>query len=171
MYRLRDVLPSKTLFSLYNTLVLPHLFYCNLIWADSNNTNLNSIHIKQKRIVRLCSNSHWLEHSPPLFKKLNTLTIHDIHKLSLCLFMYNYTSKNLSDIFTDYFVTNSSIHSYSTRISNTYRPCNFKYNLARNTIWRQGPLLWNAITNNLKDAQSIHAFKRKYKSYLLSSYM
>ena len=31
LYRLREVLPSKALFSLYNTLVFPHLFYCNLI--------------------------------------------------------------------------------------------------------------------------------------------
>ena len=42
LYRLREVLPSKTLFSLYNTLLFPHLIYCNLIWADSNNTNLHS---------------------------------------------------------------------------------------------------------------------------------
>ena len=84
LYRLREVLPSKTLFSLYITLVFPHLINCNLIWADSNNIDLHSIHRKQKRIPRLCSNSHWLEHTPPLFKKYNTLTIYDIHKLTLC---------------------------------------------------------------------------------------
>ena len=98
LYRLREVLPSKALFSLYNTLVFPHLIYCNLIWADSNNTNLHSIHLKQKRILRLCSNSHWLEHTPPLFKKYNTLTIYDIHKLTLCSFMYNFKSNNLPDV-------------------------------------------------------------------------
>jgi hypothetical protein len=53
LYRVREILPSETLFSLYNTLVFPHLSYCNLIWADSNNVNLNSIHLKQKRIMRL----------------------------------------------------------------------------------------------------------------------
>ncbi len=65
LFRLKYTLPFRTLFSLYNTLVLPHLYYCNIIWADSNNCNLNTILVKQKRIVRLCTNSGWLAHSPP----------------------------------------------------------------------------------------------------------
>ena len=51
LFRLKQLLQCTTLFSLYNTLVLPHLYYCNIIWADSNNCNLNSILVKQKRIV------------------------------------------------------------------------------------------------------------------------
>ena len=105
--------------------------------------------------MRLCSNSHWLEHSPPLFKKFNTLTIHDIHKLTLGSFMYNFVSNNLPDIFTDYFIKNSSIHSYQTRISQIYRPYNFKYDLARNTIRRQGPMLWNSIIEEFRNAKSV----------------
>ena len=31
LFRLKQILPCETLFSLYNTLVLPHLFYCNLV--------------------------------------------------------------------------------------------------------------------------------------------
>ena len=55
LFRLKQLLQCTTLFSLYNTLVLPHLYYCNIIWADSNNCNLNSILVKPKRIVRLCT--------------------------------------------------------------------------------------------------------------------
>ena len=86
LYRLKHVLPSNTLFSLYNTLVFPHLSYCNLIWADSNNTSLRFL--KQKRIMRLCSNSHWLEHTPPLFKTFRSLTIYDSHKFNMGLRPY-----------------------------------------------------------------------------------
>jgi len=43
LFRLKHILPLKTLFSLYNTLVLPHLYYCNIIWADKNNCYLNTI--------------------------------------------------------------------------------------------------------------------------------
>ena len=170
LFRLKDILSGNTLFSLYNTLVLPHLMYCNLAWADSNNTKLQSIHLKQKRIIRLCSNSHWFTHTPPLFKNFNTLTIYDIHKLLKGLFMYNYTFNHLPHNFTDYFVLNRSIHGYSTRISQLYRPHNFKFNLARNTIRRQGPLLWNSTDVNLRNAKSQYTFKSKYKLHLLASY-
>ena len=42
---------------------------------------IDRIHIiiRQKRIMRLCTNSHWLAHSPPLFKNCNTLNVYDIH--------------------------------------------------------------------------------------------
>jgi len=170
LYRLKELLPCETLFSLYNTLVLPHLYYCNLIWADANNNNLQSIHLKQKRLIRICSNSHWFAHTPPLFKKFNTLTIYDIHKLLKGLFMYNYTFNNLPLNFDNYFVTNRSIHNYSTRSSDLYRPSNFKFNLARNSIKRQGPLLWNSIDINLRNSPSVFTFKHKYKYNLLSFY-
>ena len=168
MYRLKNILLCNTLFSLYNTLVLPHLHYCNLVWGDSNNCNLDRIHIKQKRIMRLCTNSHWLAHSPPLFKQLDTLHIYDIHSLLKGLFMYNYTNNNLPCNFDSYFNRNRTFHDYETRSSNMYRPCVFKSDLARNTIKRQGPLLWNTITNSIRDAKSPHIFKRNYKLHLLS---
>ena len=104
LFCLKQLLPRSTLFSLYNTLVLPHLYYCNIIWVDSNNCNLNSILVKQKRIVRLCTNSSWLAHTPPLFSQLNTLTIYDIQNLIKALFMYNFAIKNLPSNFDHYFV-------------------------------------------------------------------
>ena len=55
LFRLKYTLPYHVLFSLYNSLVLPHINYCNLIWADPNNCNLNFIHVKQKKSIRLCS--------------------------------------------------------------------------------------------------------------------
>ena len=169
-YRLKSVLPSSALFSLYNTLVLPHIMYCNLIWADNNNSNLHLVHLKQKRLIRLCTNSHWLAHTPPLFKNLKTLTIYDIHKLTLGLFMYNFTAKNLPVNFTKYFVQIMHIHTYPTRISNDLRPAHFNYDLARNTVKRQGPILWNSLSSDLCKSNSVHIFKRKFKLYLLSYY-
>ena len=120
--------------------------------------------------MRLCTNSHWLSHSPPLFKKLNTLNVYDIHKLLKGLFMYNYSCNNLPCNFDNYFIFNRTVHDYPTRSSNMYRSCIYKSDLARNTIKYQGPLLWNAIDNTIKTAKSHYIFKRIYKSHLLSNY-
>ena len=113
-------------------------YVTNIIWADSNNCNLNKILVKQKRIVRLCTNSAWLAHSPPLFSQLNTLTIYDIHKLIKSLFMYKYVINDLPPNFSNYFVKNASIHGYVTRSSNMFIPAAFRYELARNTILTKG---------------------------------
>ena len=90
LFRLKKFLHVDTLISLYKTLVLPHIMYCNLIWADKNNCNLVTVHRKQKRIIRLCTNANYLEHSPPLFALLDTLTVFDLHKLSVGKFVYKF---------------------------------------------------------------------------------
>lgn len=170
LFRLKHFLTSNTLFSLYNSLVLPHLQYCSIIWADKNNCNLHRIHLKQKQIIRLCTNAPFLAHTPPLFAKFKTLTIYDIHKLQIALFMYKYNNNHLPDIFANYFIKCNAIHEYGTRSSDLYRPFNFKNNLARNTIRRQGPILWNNINLDIRISVSVNNYKNKYKYYLLSNY-
>ena len=47
--KLKFLLPHTTLFSLYNTLVLPYITYCNIVWANCGVTKLNAILLLQKR--------------------------------------------------------------------------------------------------------------------------
>ncbi len=121
-------------------------------------------------MVRLCTNSSWLAHTPPLFSQLNTLNIFDKPKLQIASFMYNFKMSNLPINFSNYFVKNNAIHNYTIRSSNLYRPAAFNYDLAMNTIRRQGPLLWNDIPDDLKSALSPKVFKCNYMSHLISLY-
>jgi len=75
--RVRPYLPLETLHSLYNSLMLPYFSYGTMIWADPNNSNIDSIFLLQKRVIRTCTNSLWLDHTDPLFVKLHTLKIYD----------------------------------------------------------------------------------------------
>ena len=65
--KIRPYLNQDSLHTLYNTLVLPYLSYCILVWGDKNNTYLESLFILQKKVIRTCTNSLWLEHTTPLF--------------------------------------------------------------------------------------------------------
>ena len=48
MSKLRCKLSNNIMLTLYNTLVLPHLLYCNIIWGCSAKTNLEGILKLQK---------------------------------------------------------------------------------------------------------------------------
>ena len=121
--------------------------------------------------MRLCTNSAFLQHSPPLFKKLKCLSVHDIHNVSKAVFMYKFKNNMLPCNFDNYFVTSSAIHNYGTRSSDLYRPFNFSTDLAKNTIRGQGPILWNGIDSSISESKSIKIFKSFYKRKLLSSYV
>ena len=85
--------------------------------------------------------------------------------------MFKFKNNLLPDNFTDYFVQVNAIHNYGTRSSDMYRPCNFVTDLARNTIRRQGPILWNDIDASIQSSTSLNIFKSKYKHFLLSAYI
>ena len=58
-------LSTKTKLLLYYSLIYPYLTYCNLTWSSTYVTNLNSVFLILKRIVRALSNATYRAHSAP----------------------------------------------------------------------------------------------------------
>ena len=57
MYRLKDIYPKNILLTLYNSLIVPHLYYCILTWG-SKIVNDHEIHILQKKALRIITDSY-----------------------------------------------------------------------------------------------------------------
>ena len=47
--KVRPYLNQDSLHTIYNTLVLPYLFYCALVWGDKNNAKLEFLFLLQKK--------------------------------------------------------------------------------------------------------------------------
>ena len=101
--KLKHFVPESVLFSLYCTLILPYINYGIIAWGSSNKSNLDRIVKLQKKAVRTMSNSHYLSHSAPLFKKCYLLNVYDIYLLEVCTFIYKEFNNKLPDIFHNYF--------------------------------------------------------------------
>ena len=123
---------------LYNSLVLPHITYYNIVWGNINQSKLNSILILQKKALRICTHSNYLAHTNPIFHELKTLNLHDIHNYQTSIFMFKHT-RNLLPLFHDVFTHNRDIHSYPTRRSNEFHLNNPKQLLAHRSIRHHGP--------------------------------
>ena len=68
--KLKHLIPQKTLLTIYNSLILPHINYSILAWGHDSN-----------RILKLqpIAQGSFYTHSDPIFKKLNILKVNDIH--------------------------------------------------------------------------------------------
>ena len=169
--KFRTFLPPSTLFSLNNTLILPYLNYCNIVWARSSNNQLHSLMIIQKRVIRICTFSHPRDHTAPLFARLNTLTLPDINKLHTGIFMYTYINNLLPRGFSSFFTAIHDIHSYCTRAHrNLFLPFT-RTSYSINTLRFHGPRLWNSIDESVKNQPSVGSFKNSFKQHLVSSYL
>ena len=76
LYKLKSVYPITILKSIYNTLVLPHINY--YIHVLSWGSQIDRIHLLQKRAIRNISKSNFMAHTEPLFKEHNLLKVQDI---------------------------------------------------------------------------------------------
>ena len=170
LYKLKEFLSERSLLILYNSLVLSHINYCNIIWGNCSTTKLNSLLLLQKRAVRTITNSCYLSHTEPLFHRLKTLRIKDIHTLQTGIFMYKYTHNQLPPLFHNIYNLNSNIHTYPTRHSLDYHLENPKIILAQKSIRHHGPDVWNSLPHNLKQCSTLYSFKASLKKHILSKY-
>ena len=170
--KLSYFLPLKTLFTLYNAIVLPYFDYCSLVWGGASSCHLNRLHTLQKKAIRLCSNSHYLAHTPPLFKKLNILNFSDNITIKTGVFMYRYSNFLLPPVFDNYFITVDKKHNVNTRQKNKIFLPYARLKLRKvNSIQQKGGKLWNNIDDSIKHVTTLSSFKSKFKLRLLTTYI
>ena len=115
---------------LYNSLILPYLMYCNIVWCSTYlmycnivwcstyPTHLSKLFILQKQSIRIITNSSYNAHTNILFFHLQILNVYNIFKLQLGECMYKYFNRYLLDKLGNYFFLNSDVHSHYSRSSN-----------------------------------------------------
>ena len=104
MNKLKHFVPTRILYCLYCTLVLPYLNYgIYLFFCDTCKTYLNKLIKLQKWAMRTVSNSHYRSHTSPIFAKHNVLRVTDMYALELGTFMYRNSINKLPSSFNNYF--------------------------------------------------------------------
>ena len=101
--KLRHFVPPKTLFGIYNSLILPYLSYGLVAWGQAAKTHLEKLLRLQKRAVRLINFAPFRSHAVPYFLHSNIMPITMFYfKLSSTLMfdVYNNTAPhNISHLF------------------------------------------------------------------------
>ena len=143
---------------LYNTLILPHLNYCLIIWG----INTSRILLLQKKAMRIISNSWYRAHTEPIFKGLNILNINDLYRLMVLKFYFKLENKLLPVYF------------------NTFIPKmpQIKHQYARNTFRCELIAITNFISNTSDydgiidkvQTHSLHGYSLYIKNKLMSKY-
>ena len=151
------------------SLIYSYLNYCNVIWGGAYDTVLQPLYILQKKAIRLITSSHYLEHTAPLFKSLELLNIHQIFKLNCLLLVYKCTKNNYFMEFKNKLHSNSSIHSYNTRINSLLRLPSDKQKLIRKSYLCKSIELWNTVDVDIRNINSITVFKKKIKILLIEN--
>ena len=160
LQKLRYFILAYVLKILYHSisLVLSHLQYCTLLWANSYHSHLHKLRLLQKKAIRIISNTDYLAHSSKLF----LLKLDDIMKFQLGTFMFKLKYNKLPNEIPHniMFVTNENIHSHNTRNKKDYLIPSVRTNCRKFTVGYAGPILWNSFPQKLRQLPSEVIFKK-----------
>ena len=145
MNRLKYIYPTYILQTLYNTLIVPHLNYCLIIWG----LNSSRILLMQKKAMRIISNSWYRAHTEPIFNYLNILKIDDLYWLIALKFYFKLENKLLPTYFNNFAQKKSQgITKYPIRNPQNQMP-QVKHQYARNTFRCELISITNSVNNTI----------------------
>jgi hypothetical protein len=127
IYRLRHTLPKRALMTIYNSLILSHLHYCNILWGHTP----GKLFLLQQKALRAVTFSDIATHCNQICKKISTLLLMDIHKQKM-LNVYKLLNSNLIPVRIKSILSNISNGRYSninTDDFTEHQMKNFKFEL------------------------------------------
>ena len=132
----------------------------------------------EHRIHNICANlqqhdlidnqitqSHYSAHTDPLFSELKLLNLDDLYKHQLGIYMYKSTKGLLPDSMSSMVIPIHNVHYHNLRNHNGYYIQHVRTNCRKCTIHYTGPVFWNTLPEQLREAVSENQFKRKLKIF------
>ena len=143
--------------------------YCCEVWGNIYKSNIECMHLLQKKVVRIVCGVGYREHTNELFSQLRILKLIDIVKLRSACIMYKAHNKSLPNNL-QLLISLDSDRGHITRQSNTFKQVFARTTLKSQCISVQGIQLWNSLENSIKSAKNILIFRKLYKRKFFQLY-
>ena len=168
LYYLTDEV--KLLF--FNAYLLPIFDYCCTLWGKDNNTYINKVYVLQKRAAKIILNKPMRTPTAGLYKQLNWLTFSDRCKYHSAILVYKTMNHMAPSYMTDVitFATNEKYNLRSAMHNDLVLKFRPQTNYLKDSFAYYSRTVWNNIPFEIKNAKSVHSFKRLYRKYLMNSY-
>ena len=171
MNRVKHLLNSHALYSLYTTLIIPYMNYCCEFWGNNYKSRIQPLYMLQKKAIRICKHEGYLSHTRPIFYFFNTLCIYDMIEYSTVVFMFKVYNNQFPRHLLCFFDRVYDSHNHNTRKNvNNFKIKYFRTCQKASCISVIGPKLWNNLHSDLQCSKSISRFKTHYKRTLLQRY-
>ena len=141
-------------------------------WGNTYPSRLTKVQTKQNKCICCIFFSHNRESSAPYFKLLGILNINNIFKLKISLLAHKISQNvvNIPEVFQNYLVKVSDIHSYNTRYASNlnFHVPRVRSNYGKHTLRFAITKTWKEIPTKIKTLSN-HKFKKEYKQILVKS--
>ena len=130
------------------------------MWGSTFKTHLYPLTIAHKRLLRTITFSGKYAHTDPLYRQTQILKLEQLNKLCVAQFVFKVINDTIHSKIVYTFV--SSIHEFPLRDPLRLRPPRASSQRQKSVV-SHGCRIWNALSNEVKNSQSISIFKRRIK--------
>ena len=82
---IRNIVNKNVLLTVYNSLIMSYLNYCDAVWGNCGVTNQNVLQKLQNRAARVINNAEWNSSANENLSKLNWLTLDEKRKENVAI--------------------------------------------------------------------------------------
>jgi hypothetical protein len=175
LYSLRSVknlLPSKSLKTLYFSLFHCHLTYAIEIWSTVPSSVLQPLINKQKTAMRIIVKRKYNDHTEPLFKALSILPLTDLITSSNLKFFHSYVFNYIPISFSNTWqIVGQSCDKQNLQLRNDneyYITRHRTDQLSRMPLFNL-PRTWNLYSPDLTESPLKHIFSKAVTTYFFIS--
>ena len=167
--KLRYYVNEKTLITLYNAFIQPHINYGICAWGSAAKSNVNKIDNSSKKAVRIMNFKNKYDDTLNLYKEMGILTVNLSIKFNNTKFIWQCINGKNPECIQQIFkldTINLAINSTShQKLQIPHR----KTDSGQRFLTYAGAKHWNRnVPSEIANITQIKIFKNKYKEYLLS---
>ena len=115
--KLKQVLPTSALRTLYYSMIHPHLLYGIVIWGSTFKTYLGKLSVLQNKALRIVAGGNWSDNATQCYAKLNVLKLNDLYKFEIARLMHQLVNNKLPPQFSLFFTPIKVVHTRTTRLA------------------------------------------------------
>ncbi len=166
--KIKSHLPHRHRKMYYNAFIQPHFDYCSIVWSTTSGYNMKRLIKLQKRAARLILECPVRTSSDDTFSTLKWMTLPERIKFRKLTMVYKAIHHLCPAYISEMFQGVNSVHSRTTRNAeegNLYPTTFAKLETLNKTFKHSSIEAWNSLPTHIKEAQSVHSFKRLYSDY------
>lgn len=161
--RFHSFLPQAIKLHIYNALILSHISYCFLVWGRTTVTNLNRLHVLQKKIYSAYRRVDSQAHTGEYFMQLNVTSVHNLYLYTLAKRYKQQLRKSQQELKYMAQLTRTT-HVRDTRFSEPWKVPYSRTNYGQQMLRHSLPTLLNNLEHNGIDIN--HISISKIRSFL-----
>lgn len=156
---IRNIVNENVLQTVYNSLIMSHLNYCDVVWGNCGVNNQNVLQKVQNRAARIINHAKWDSPSEENLNKLNWITLDQKRNDNIAIMMFKILNGHAPAYLSQKFSFRN--HGYNTRSGslhlNVPQP---KTDSMKRSFAYRGAVCWNSLPHEHQQCTTLSTFKR-----------